>query len=226
MPVLSVIVPVYNESGTIRQILEKIQQVPIDKELIVVDDGSTDGTAKLLRELKYDNLKIIYHSSNRGKGAAVITGLAQSSGELIVIQDADLEYEPREYINLLEEYNKGGVDIMQGARFTNGYHGLLIPKLGNRFLTSLLNLLFGTKFNDCLTCYKLFRKSTIESLNLGSKGFDLEVEIIAKATRKHLVIREIPIAYQPRDYSQGKKIRWKDGIRIILSIIKNRFQSV
>lgn len=223
MPLLSVIVPVYNEAKTIRQILEKINSVPIDKEIVVVDDGSTDGTERILRDIKYDNLKIIYHSSNRGKGAAFLTGLANAAGELIIIQDADLEYDPAEYLKLLEEFNKGGIDIVLGARFTKGYHGLLIPKMGNRLLTGLLNFLFAAGLNDCMTCYKLFRKSTVENLNLKSRSFDVEVEIITKAIKKKMSVKEIPISYTPRNYKEGKKIRWADGLRGISSIIKHRF---
>ena len=223
MPLLSVIVPVYNEAKTIRQILEKINSVPIDKEIIVVNDGSCDGTEKILRDIKYNNLKIIHHSSNRGKGAAFLTGLSHAQGEFIIIQDADLEYDPNDYLKLMQALKENNADIVLGARFKKGYHGLFIHKLGNRLITGLLNLLFDLKLNDCFTCYKLFRRDTINLLNLKEKSFTIETEIVAKAAKKGLRIIEVPISYYPRPYSEGKKIRCKDGIRAIRSIIKYRF---
>lgn len=223
MPLLSVIVPVYNEAKTVRQILEKINAVKIDKEIIVVDDSSCDGTEKILRDIKYNNLKIIHHSSNRGKGAAFLTGLSHAQGEFIIIQDADLEYEPNDYLKLMEVIKENNADIVLGARFKKGYHGLFIHRLGNRLLTGLLNLLFDLKLNDCFTCYKLFRRDTINLLNLKEQSFTIETEIVAKAAKKGLRIIEVPISYYPRSYSEGKKIRCKDGIRAIRSIIKYRF---
>lgn len=224
MPLLSVIVPVYNEEGTIRQILEKIGSIPVDKEIIVVDDGSTDGSTRILRELEQQaGLKVIHHSSNRGKGSAVLTGLANAQAEFVIIQDADLEYDPADYLKLLSLMREGGSDIVLGARFMKGYHGLFIHRMGNRFLTSLINLLFGSKLNDCFTCYKLFRRETILKFDLKSRGFDIETEIIAKALKYKLRIIEVPITYQPRSYSEGKKIRIKDGIEAVFSIIKCRF---
>ena len=222
MPVLSVIVPVYNEVKTIRQILEKIESVNIDKEIIVVDDGSLDGTARILGDIKYYNLKIVYHSTNRGKGAAVLTGLANTVGEFVIIQDADLEYEPQEYIKLMEEIRKDDVDVVLGARFTKGYHGLLIPRLGNRFVTTMLNILFGSQLNDFLTCYKLLRRNTLVSLNLKSQSFNIETEIITKVLKRKLRIKQVPITYHPRSYAEGKKIRVLDGMHAIACIIKYR----
>ena len=222
MPLLSVVVPVYNEARTIRQILEKINSVDIDKEIIVVDDGSTDGTDKILRDVKYNNLKTIHHSSNRGKGAAFLTGLKHATGQFIIIQDADLEYDPKDYLKLIKAIKEDNADIVLGARFKKDYQGLLIHRLGNRFLTVLVNLLFNVTLNDCFTCYKLFRKDTINSLNLKARSFDIEIEIITKAINKKLRIVEIPVSYHPRTYSEGKKIRLKDGIQAIMSIIEYR----
>jgi len=222
MPLLSVIVPVYNEVNTIRQILEKINALDIDKEIIVVDDGSCDGTSKILRDIEYANIRIIHHSSNRGKGAAFLTGLTNAKGEFVIIQDADLEYDPAEYIKLIEEIKKDNVDVVLGVRFTKGYHGLLIPKLGNRFLTGLLNILFAAQLNDFLTCYKLLRKDTLDKLKLASCGFSIDIEIIAKVLRRKLHIKQVPISYRPRSYAEGKKIKWMDGIRYIVNIIKYR----
>lgn len=220
MPQLSVIVPVYNESKTIQQILEKIQSVGIDKEIIVVDDGSIDDTSSILRDIKYDNLKIIHHTGNRGKGAAFLTGLSHATGDFVIIQDADLEYEPGDYLKLLAVIKKDNIDIVLGARFMKGYKGLLIHRLGNRFLTVLMNFFFNARLNDCFTCYKLFRRETIKNLNLKAQGFDIEIEIIAKALKKKLRIAEEFITYHPRSYAEGKKIRCKDGLRAALSILK------
>jgi len=223
MPLLSVIVPVYNEAKTIRQILEKIDAVDIDKEIIVVNDGSSDETNNILRGIKLGNLKIICHSDNRGKGAAFLTGLSHAKGEFVVIQDADLEYDPNDYLKLSSVIKKDKADVVLGARFTKGYCGSFIPRFGNRFLTGLLNFLFNVKLNDCLTCYKLFRSQMIKSLDLKAQSFDIEIEIITKAIKNKLRIVEVPIAYHPRTYAEGKKIRWRDGVRAILSILRYRF---
>ncbi len=222
MPLLSVIVPVYNEANTIRQILDKIRSINIDKEIIVVDDGSSDGTGKVLRELEQDSVRIIHHPTNRGKGAAVLTGLSNAVSEFVIVQDADLEYDPADYLKLIAAMQGGNVDIVLGARFTSGYHGLMVHKMGNRFLTTLLNILFNSSLNDCFTCYKLFRRETIGKLNLRCQGFDIETEIVSKALRGGLRIKEIPITYHPRSYTEGKKIRVKDGIEAIFSIIRCR----
>lgn len=223
MPQLSVIVPVYNEANTIREILEKINAVDIDKEIIVVDDGSCDGTDKILREARLDNLKVIHHTSNRGKGSSLLTGLLHAGGEFIVIQDADLEYEPNDYLKLITPIKDGVADLVLGARFTKGYQGLMIHRLGNIFLTNLLNILFKTRLNDCFTCYKVMRRYTFNMLDLKAKSFDIEIEIVTKAIRSKLRIVEIPVYYHPRSYSQGKKIRLRDGIWAALNILKSRF---
>lgn len=223
MPLLSVIIPVYNESQTIRQILEKINSINIEKEIIIVDDGSFDDTNLILREIKLDNLKLIHHPTNRGKGAAVLTGLSQAQGEFVIIQDADLEYDPNDYFELLEAIKENNADLVLGARFIKRYKGAILHRLGNRCLTLLLNFLFNARFNDCFTCYKLLRRNVINQLNLKARGFDIEVEIITKAIKNKLRIREIPIAYHPRSYAEGKKIRYKDGLFAALSILKYRF---
>ena len=223
MAILSVIVPVYNEAGTIKQILDKINSVNIDKEVIVVDDSSSDDTDKILRGLQYENLKVIHHSSNRGKGASVLTGLSQASGEYVVVQDADLEYDPNDYLKLMDAMKNEGADIVLGARFTSDYNGSLIPKFGNRLLTKLVNILFGFQLNDCFTCYKLMRRAPMVDLSLESKSFDIEIEIIAKAIRRRMRIIEVPILYSPRSYEEGKKIRIKDGIWAMIKIFWFRF---
>lgn len=221
-PLLSVIIPVYNEAKTIRQILEKIRAVNIDKEVIVIDNGSTDNTGSILKSLEHDNLKVIYHVVNRGKGGALLTGLQHARGELVIFQDGDLEYDPGDYVKLVETMKQGGVDVVLGARFTKGYHGLPMHRLGNRSLTAILNFLFRSDINDYATCYKLAHRETFCGLGLESKSFDIEVEIICKVLKKRLRIREVPISYYPRSYAEGKKIRWFDGLHAILRIVRYR----
>jgi len=222
MPLLSVIVPVYNEAKTIRQILEKINSIAIDKEIVVVDDGSSDGTERILMDIKIDNLKIIHHTSNRGKGAALLTGFANAAGDFLIIQDADLEYDPDDYTRLMQAMRENNVDIVAGARFAQGYHGLFIHRLGNRMLSWFLNFLFSTKFNDYATCYKLIRRDVLPVLDLKATGFDIDVEIVCNAVKKKLRIMEIPVSYNPRSYSQGKKIRFKDALWAAFYMIKYR----
>ena len=220
---LSVIIPAYNEEKTIEAIINKVNNLPIEKEIIVVNDCSKDRTAAILRLLSFNNLKVIHHVSRRGKGAAVRTGLENATGEFVIIQDADLEYDPNDYLKLLEAIKNQGVDIVVGARFTEGYHGILLPKAGNRFLTGLMNKLFGVKLNDCFTCYKLMRRENILGLGLESNSFDIEIEILAKAIKKKMRILEAPVLYKPRSYKEGKKIKIRDGFWAIIRILYFRF---
>ncbi|MFH0855147.1 MAG: glycosyltransferase family 2 protein [Candidatus Omnitrophota bacterium] len=223
MPLLSIIVPIYNEAKTVRQILSKINSVNIDKEIIIVDDGSTDGADKILGDIRCDNLKVIHHISNRGKGAAFLTGLANAKGEFAIIQDADLEYDPNDYLTLFDSIKRNNADMVLGARFLKGYRGLLMHRLGNRFLTYTMNFLFGSKLNDYATCYKLARRVTFESLSLRATGFEVDAEIICKALKKKLKIKEEHVSYHPRAYSEGKKIRFKDALWAVFYMAKFRF---
>lgn len=220
---LSVIIPAYNEAKTIEAIINQVNNLPIEKEIIVVNDCSKDQTAAILRSLSLNSLKVIHHVSKRGKGAAVRTGLENAIGEQVIVQDADLEYDPNDYLKLLEAIKNPGVDIVLGARFTGGYHGILLPKVGNRFLTGLMNKLFGVKLNDCFTCYKLMRRESILGLGLESNSFDVEIEILAKAIKKGMRILEVPVSYNPRTYKEGKKIKIMDGFWAIIRILHFRF---
>ncbi|MFA5145045.1 MAG: glycosyltransferase family 2 protein [Candidatus Omnitrophota bacterium] len=227
MPILSVVVPVYNEVKTIRDILVKINAVDIDKEIIVVDNYSVDGTRDVLQDIlkkkEFNNIKVIYRSCNGGKGTSVRQGINEAGADLVVIQDADLEYDPNDYLKLAQPLLEGRADIVLGARFTGGHSGLAIHRLGNKFLTSLVNFLFSANMNDYATCYKMARKGAFIGMGLKSTGFDIEVEIICKAVKKHLRIVEVPVSYYPRSYTEGKKIRWVDGLQAIMSILKYRF---
>ena len=220
---LSVIIPAYNEEKAVEAIISQVNNLPIEKEIIVVNDCSKDRTATILRSLAFNNLKVIHHVSKRGKGAAVRTGLENAIGEFVIIQDADLEYDPNDYLKLLEAIKNQGVDIVLGARFTEGYHGILLLKAGNRFLTGLMNILFGVKLSDCFTCYKLMRRESILGLGLESNSFDIEIEILTKAIKKKMRILELPVSYNPRSYKEGKKIKIRDGLWAVMRILYFRF---
>lgn len=223
MPQFSIIVPVYNEATTIREILSRINAVPLDKEIVVVDDGSSDGTDTMLMGLAFANLKIIHHTSNHGKGAAFLTGLANATGEFVLIQDADLEYAPADYPQLVARMQAGDVDLVLGSRFSGVYRGLFMHQLGNKFLTWLLNRLFASSLHDYATCYKLARRKTFQELGLKGQGFDIDVEIVCNALKKKLRMAEVAVSYNPRTYRQGKKIRWLDGLWAIYYMAKYRF---
>ena len=220
MPLLSVVIPVYNEKETIEKILHKINAVPIDKEIVIIDNFSTDGTREVLKKIEDSfKIKVIYHTQNLGKGTSVRDGIEAAQGEIVIIQDADLEYEPNDYISLIKPLLDNKADMVLGARFMNGHSGLFMHRLGNRFLTGLVNFLFGSGLNDYATCYKLAKRQVFNNLNLTSKGFDIEVEIVCKALKNKLKIVEVPISYYARPYVEGKKIRWLDGIQAISSIL-------
>ena len=223
MPLLSVIIPVYNEVNTIKKVIEKVDSVNIDKEIIIVDDASTDGTTALLNGIKGDNIKVIYHTDNKGKGAAFLAGLAIASGEYVIPQDADLENDPQDFAALVDCAVKGDLPAVFGSRFmktwraTSWWHYLI-----NKFLTSFANVLFRASLTDMETCYKLVKLDLIKGLDLRSRGFDIDPEIAGKILKRGYKIAEVPISYNGRFYHEGKKIGWQDGISAILCLIKLR----
>ena len=223
MPLLSVIIPVYNEENTVEKVIDVINAVDIDKEIIVVNDASTDRTGEILENLKMPNLKLFSHPRNLGKGAAFRTGLKAAAGKIVIIQDADLEYNPYDYLKLLPPILNNQADMVLGARFIKGYSGLKMHRMGNRVLTALHNLLFRDNLNDLYTCYKTARKEVFQDMELKSDGFSIEQEIMAKAARRKLRVMEVPIGYHPRSYAQGKKIRYHDAFKVILRMIRVRF---
>ena len=226
---LSIIMPVYNEEGTILKILEKVYNtdVNMEKEIIIVDDYSTDRTRDILKKVNKNNTKIIYHEKNMGKCDAIKTGLKYSTGDLVIIQDADLEYDPQDYKKLLKPILKNEAEVVYGSRFLKKFKKdetfILSHYLGNKFLSVLTTILYKNKITDMETCYKLFKKDVIKNIKLESRKFGFEPEITAKVLKKYK-IKEVPISFYPRDFEHGKKINWKDGVQHIFYLIKYRFK--
>ena len=213
---ISIVIPVYNEVDTIEEILARVNGAAIDKEIIVIDDCSEDGTRERLKKIVEDkeNLKVIYHNRNKGKGAALRTGFESVTGDIVIIQDADLEYDPSEYPKLLEPISDGRADVVYGSRFIGGPHRVLFfwHYVGNKLLTLLSNALTNLNLTDMETCYKVFNRQVLDDINLKSNRFGFEPEFTAKVAKKRFRIYEVPISYSGRTYSEGKKITWKDGI--------------
>jgi glycosyltransferase involved in cell wall biosynthesis len=223
---LSIIVPVYNEKRTILQILQRIEKTPYDKEIIVVDDFSTDGTRDILHGLEdsqqFASLRVMYHAVNQGKGAALRTGIAAAAGEIVIVQDADLEYDPAEYAILIQPIIKGLADAVYGSRFLSGPHRVLFfwHSLGNKLLTLLSNMFTDLNLTDMETGYKAFRRELFSKVTIEEDRFGFEPEITAKVAKLRCRLYEVPISYFGRDYSEGKKITWKDGVAALYCILK------
>lgn len=221
---LSVIIPVYNEQATIREVVRRVNAVPVEKEIIVVDDGSTDGSADVVRDLAANVAQVHCSRVNFGKGAAIRLGLTYVTGEVVIIQDADLELDPNEYLGLLDRLGQGDADVVYGSRFARQNRRVrLVRRLANGFLTALTRLLYGCSLTDMETAYKLFRTEVIHRVRLRSVGFEFEPEVTAKLLRLGYRIAEVPINYNPRTVEEGKKIRWTDGIKAIQWLLKCRF---
>jgi glycosyltransferase involved in cell wall biosynthesis len=222
---LSVVIAVYNEKQTILEILERVRRVQIPKEIIVVDDCSTDGTRDILKGLTpAEDLRIFYHPHNRGKGAALRTGFDAVAGDIVVVQDADLEYDPMEYPALIQPILDGKADVVYGSRFLGGPHRVLYfwHHVGNTILTTLSNMMTDLNLSDMETCYKVFRSEVLGKIKLRENRFGFEPEFTAKVARARCRIYEVPISYSGRDYAEGKKIGWKDGVAAIYFIFKYR----
>ena len=227
---LTIIIPVYNEEKTILKIVEEVKKVRltnIKKEIIIVDDFSTDGTRNILKGIKDKSIKIFSHDKNIGKGAAIRTALKHSTGDIILIQDADMEYSPKEYSRLLKPILQEKTDVVYGSRMDvirkNLKRMYKIHFIGNVFLTLITNLLYGSKITDMETGYKVFRKEVIKNISLNARRFDFEPEITAKILKKGCRIQEIPIGFNARKFHEGKKITWRDGIKALFYLIKYRF---
>lgn len=220
---LSVIIPVYNERTTIALLLQRVREVGLEKEVIVVDDGSTDGTGDILEALRDQIDTLLYHNRNRGKGAAIRTGLEKATGHVVVIQDADLEYDPQEYYRLIQPIADGRADVVYGSRFIGGdEHRVLFfwHFVGNRFLTLLSNMFTNLNLSDMEVGYKMFKTDVLKRIKIEQHRFGFEPEITAKVAKMRCRIYEIGISYSGRDYTEGKKIRWKDGVWAIWCILK------
>lgn len=220
---ITIIIPVYNEEGTIMEITDRVLNTSFRKEIIIVDDGSSDQTRQILSRINHPVVKVIFHEKNTGKGSAVQTGFDAATGEIVLIQDADLEYNPAEYQILLNPILTGKADVVYGSRFGgHGEHRVLYfwHYVGNRFLTLLSNMLTDLNLTDMETCYKAFTRESLQDIRINEKRFGFEPEITAKIAKKKLRIYEVPISYYGRTYEEGKKINWKDGLRALWCILK------
>lgn len=239
---VSIIIPVYNERAYIEEVLLRVQAVPLEKEVLVIDDGSTDGTRELLRDLEkaqasgqpevtvqngrallsLANIQLLFQERNRGKGAALRRGFEVANGEVLLVQDADLEYDPRDYHKLLEPIFDGRADVVYGSRFLGGPQRVhyFWHYAGNKFLTLLSDMLTNLKLTDMETCYKVFRREVVQSLHLQSDRFGFEPECTAKVARGNWRVYEVPISYSGRTYAEGKKITWRDGLTTLWCILR------
>jgi len=222
---LSVVIPCYNEKESILEILKRVEAVNLEKEIIIVDDCSTDGTREVLATLPPERAKVIYRSENKGKGSAIRTGLQQMTGDIVIIQDADLEYDPNDYYELIKPILEGRAEVVYGSRVLGRDMEISYFRyyLGGRFLSWLTNLLYGANITDEPTCYKVFKADVLKGLDLRCKGFEFCPEVTAKLCKRGYKIYEVPISYHPRSLEQGKKIGWRDGIEAIWTLIKYRF---
>ena len=223
---LSVIIPIYNEVESIREIVNRVQETKLAWEIVLVDDGSIDGTRDLLKEMDgKDKVRVVLHEKNQGKGAAVRTGFDTAQGEILLIQDADLEYDPRDYPILLRPLEEGIADVVYGSRFLGGPRRVVMfwHMVANYLLTFMTNILYNTILSDMETGYKVFRRKVIEGMPLHAKRFDFEPEFTAKVLKRRYRIFEVPISFNPRDYSEGKKIKLKDAFEAVWTLLKYRF---
>lgn len=219
---ISIIIPVFNEEQTIAEIIRQVQAVKgLKKEIIVVDDCSTDGTMKVIKVIK--DITVIRHEKNQGKGAAIRTGISRASGDFVMVQDADLEYDPQDIPSMIKPIVQGKAEVVYGSRFTGPRRNMFFWHwVGNQFLTLVTNILYNTTLSDMETCYKLIPLNLIKSLNLKATRFEFEPEVTAKILKKNIRIWEVPISYAGREYSQGKKITWKDAIPALWTLLKER----
>lgn len=228
MKKVSIIIPVYNEESTLNAILKELEQTDfcgLEKEIILVNDCSTDSSAEILESLK-NKYKVLSHAVNMGKGAAIRTGVSAATGDIIVIQDADLEYSPKDYPALIKPVVDGEADVVYGSRFlseSSSKNYMLANYLGNKVLTIITNILFGSKLTDMETCYKVFKSEFLKKITIKSNRFDFEPEITAKILKQNIVIKEFPISYDARATHEGKKITWVDGVHAIFALLRFRF---
>jgi len=224
LELVTVIIPVFNEEETVQELLRRVQEVPIKKEVIIVNDGSTDGSRQILDQIQDAGVQVIHHGRNQGKGTALTTGLQAAKGEIIIFQDADLEYDPKDYPALIDVIRSGKASVVYGSRLTGGHTTMnFLYHLGNRFLTLLFDALYNVSLSDIETGSKVFRRSVLEGVELKSKSFDIEIELTAKTIKRGYRIYEIPVSYSARMHSEGKKLTWRDGVRALAAILRFRF---
>lgn len=219
---LSIIIPAFNEYAFLPEVIRRVKETPYDKEIIIVDDGSTDGTREYLNDMNVKDVKIILHNENMGKGAAFRSGLAVATGDVVIVQDADLEYDPKDYQVLLEPIIDGKADVVYGSRFLGGPHRVLFfwHSVGNSLITLLSNMLTDLNLTDMETGYKAFRREVFKNIRIESNRFGFEPEITSKVAKRGFRIYEVPVSYSGRSYQEGKKITWKDGIKAIFTVLK------
>jgi glycosyltransferase involved in cell wall biosynthesis len=236
---LSVVIPVYNERATVEELLRRVKAVELDKEIVLVDDGSTDGTRELLENIAKTNgatnaaqgpsgnsvrnaVRVFFQEKNQGKGAALRRGLKEASGNVLLVQDADLEYDPQDYFELLAPIESGRADVVYGSRFLGGPHRVLFfwHAVGNNLLTFFSNMFSNLNLTDVWTCYKVFRREALEGIELREDRFGFEPEVTAKVAKKNMRVYEVPISYYGRTYAEGKKITWKDGFAALVCVIR------
>ncbi len=223
---LSVIIPVYNEEATLREIIQRLEAVGVADEIVIVDDGSTDGTRAILKELEaHEKVRVFYHERNQGKGAAVVTGIRRATGDAMLIQDADLEYDPRDIPSLLRPLQEGMADVVYGSRFLGAPRRstMFWHMVANKLLTLMTNILYDAILSDMETGYKLFRREIVEGMTIHARRFDFEPEFTAKILKRKVRIFEVPITFNPRDYDEGKKIGLKDAFEAVWTLVKYRF---
>ena len=227
-PTFSVVIPCYNEVNTVADVVRRVLEVDVVDELIIVDDGSTDGTLDALAEIEaqgHSKVSVLYHERNQGKGAALVTGFQHTTGEVIIIQDADFEYDPREYPLLLKPIQEGVATVVYGSRFLGGPRKAMNfwNMVANKGLTLITNILFNAIISDMETCYKCFRREVVEDMRINARGFEFEPEFTAKVLRQGIRIVEVPISYYGREYDEGKKIKWTDAPIAAWTLLRYRF---
>jgi glycosyltransferase involved in cell wall biosynthesis len=225
---LSIVIPVFNERNTVVEIVRRVRSVELpgglDREVVIVDDGSTDGTREVLDQLRDSTVRIIKNPVNQGKGAALRTGFAAATGDLVIVQDADLEYDPEDYPRLINPVLRGKARVVYGSRFTGERRNMLfLHWVGNRFLSLVTNVLYNSTLSDMETCYKLFDRELLDTIDLRSDKFEIEAEVTAKLLKRRVRIYEVPISYAGREFDEGKKITWRDGFSALWTLLKYRF---
>ncbi|MBU0896024.1 MAG: glycosyltransferase family 2 protein [Candidatus Omnitrophica bacterium] len=224
---LSVIIPVYNERATIEEIVRNVEKVPLEKEIIIVDDASCDGTREIIENLKGESIKKVFHKKNQGKGAAVRSALTHIEGDIVIIQDADLEYYPDEYPQLIKPIVRGRADVVFGSRFIGTHRCFLFTHYaGNKVVNLIANILYNTNLSDFMTCYKVFKAEVIRKVDIVSNRFGFEAEITGEVFRRGLRVYEVPISYSGRNYSEGKKIKWTDFFVVVKWLLKTKFKKI